>query len=234
MTRRSSANARASRILEHQLAALFSAYLFDTPGGDPVLAAELIEFNPGRSKPTAGDAPYVDMAAVPTDNALIREVAVRRPTSGSRFCNGDTLMARITPCLENGKVAYVDCLPDDASTGVGSTEFIVLRPRSWLPPQYAYFLARSARFRDFAVRHMAGSSGRQRCSAEALARFEMRMPTSEAVGWFTAQSVPGCALMRSLLDESAMLTGIRDTLLPPLLSGQLRVRDAEAVTGEAV
>ena len=65
-----------------------------------------------------------------------------------RFMNGDAL-ARITPCLENGKTAYVDFL-DEGQVGWGSTEYIVLRPKAPLPPEFAYCLARSDEFRDFA------------------------------------------------------------------------------------
>ena len=87
-----------------------------------------------------------------------------------RFTNGDTLVARITPCLENGKTAYVDFL-QHGRIGWGSTEYIVMRPKPPLPSELAYCLARSAGFREFAIQNMTGTSGRQRVPAKALSQF---------------------------------------------------------------
>ena len=92
--------------------------------------------------------------------------------------NGDTLVARITPCLENGKTAYVDFL-EDGQIGWGSTEYIVLRPKPPLPTEFAYCLARDERFRDFAIHNMTGSSGRQRVPASALSNFYIVAPSCE-------------------------------------------------------
>lgn len=227
------ANRRVSRLLEGRLTSLFTAGRFDEVGGEPTHLSDLVEVSPSRRRPEGDVAPYIDMAALRTDSALVMEPTSRSPKSGSRFVNGDTLMARITPCLENGKVAYVDCL-DGAETGVGSTEFIVLRPRQSLPTQFAYFLARSGRFSAYAVRHTSGSSGRQRCSAEAVARYEIARPDETAITNFAIAAEPAFALMRARANESLVLTRLCDTLLPKLLSGELRVRDAETVVEEAV
>jgi len=142
-------------------------------------------------------------------------------------------MARITPCLENGKVGYVDCLPI-GSVGVGSTEFIVLRPKEPVPSHFAYFLARSQRFFSFAVRHMSGSSGRQRCPAEAIAGYQINSPDPHSITHFASQAEPSFASMRAAVNESLILAALRDTLLPKLLSGELRVRDAEGLVEDAV
>lgn len=193
-----------------------------------------MEVGPKRPSPTGEDnAPYIDMAALSTDSALVGAPSARPARSGTRFINGDTVMARITPCLENGKVAFIDCL-DDGQTGVGSTEFIVLRPRPPLPSHFAYFLARSGRFSTYAVRQMSGSSGRQRCPAEAVERYEIAKPDGAMVSEFAAEAEPSFALLRGRLDESQVLGVLRDTLLPKLMSGELRVRDADVLVGEAV
>lgn len=226
-------NASVAELLETRLAALFGALGFDEGGGGRVTLDQLVEVNPYRAKPKGDRASYIDMAALPTDSALVAAPGVRAPKSGMRFINGDTVMARITPCLENGKTAYIDCLPA-AEVGIGSTEFIVLRPKGGVPVQFGYFLARSRRFRDFAVRHMSGSTGRQRCPAEALAKYELRPPAHEAAAKFAMDADPAFAMMRGFLNESLKLAELRDTLLPRLLSGELRVRDAEALVGEAV
>ena len=187
---------------------------------------DLMEVNPTRSLPRGQLAPYVDMASMPT-LGHVPEFVVDRPFgSGMRFANGDTLVARITPCLENGKTAYVDFLRDN-EVGWGSTEFIVLKPRSPLPDPFAYCLARSARFREFAVQNMSGTSGRQRVPAAALSGFSMASPPARLAAGFG--HVAGVLLGRAsrTVVESRMVAATRDTLLPKLVSGEIRARDAE-------
>ena len=117
------------------------------------------------------------MAALPTE---IREVRPRRVRpvggGGSRFTNGDTLFARITPCTENGKTGLVDCLPT-GEVATGSTEFIVLCPRHELTlPRFVYYMAKSPIFRSFAVSRMRGTSGRQRVPASVFDDFKVGVP----------------------------------------------------------
>jgi len=82
--------------------------------------------------------------------------------NGSRFQRGDTLFARITPCAENRKIAFVDRL-SDGSVGFGSTEFIVLGPRPmFADPKFVYYLASWDPIVKLAVSRMTGTSGRQR------------------------------------------------------------------------
>ena len=123
--------------------------------------SEAYEVNPSRPLRKGVVAPYVDMANIGTQGHVIAEMIQRQMVSGSKFTNDDTLLARITPCLENGKTAFVDCL-QDGETGWGSTEFIVLRPKSPLPPYHAYLLCRYKGFREYAIQSMSGTSGRQR------------------------------------------------------------------------
>ena len=191
---------------------------------------ELMDVNPSRPLRKGDVAPYLDMANMPTLGHAPDSV-VRRPFgSGMRFAKGDTLVARITPCLENGKTAYVDFLRDD-EIGWGSTEYIVIKPRRPLPSEFAYLLARTARFREFAIQNMSGTSGRQRVSASALAGFSIPSPP-EAIGeefGRAARSLLGRA--RAAVDERYVLANCRDALLPRLISGEIRVRDAERLVG---
>ena len=96
-------------------------------GWAPVELPELVEINPKRTLRGGTVSPYLPMANMPTRGHKPEEVGRRAAGSGVRFVNGDTLVARITPCLENGKIAWVDFL-SDGETGWGSTEYIVLRP----------------------------------------------------------------------------------------------------------
>jgi type I restriction enzyme S subunit len=121
--------------------------------------------------------PFVDMASVNPAGRSVRESEHREfKGGGSRFMPGDTLMARITPCLENGKIARFRPT-DGSSAGFGSTEFIVIRGRDGITDNdFAYYLTKWDEFRQFAVSQMAGTSGRQRVPAESLAHFAAQVP----------------------------------------------------------
>ena len=189
---------------------------------------ELIEVNPPRPLRRGEIAPYLDMANMPTSGHAPDSVIERAFGSGTRFANGDTLMARITPCLENGKTAYVDFLRDD-EIGWGSTEFIVMKSRPPVPSEFTYFLARNDRFREFAIQNMSGTSGRQRVPATALSGFSIPSPPPRVAVEFgrAAQLLLGRA--RSANHECRVLRICRDTLLPKLVSGDLRVTDTDRV-----
>ncbi|MGV8803432.1 MAG: restriction endonuclease subunit S [Polaromonas sp.] len=139
---------------------------------------EVIDFNPPRPIKRGGIAPFVDMAALPEHQRDIVNVAEREFTGGgSRFQNGDTLFARITPCLENGKTAKVNALPVGAIAH-GSTEFIVMAAKApEYDEDYVYYLARHPEFRAFAEARMEGTSGRQRVSWQALSEFSFAFPS---------------------------------------------------------
>ncbi len=182
--------------------------------------ADVFDVNPMRPLPRTAPAPYLDMANMPTSGPSALAIATRIPGSGARFENGDTLLARITPCLENGKTALVDFLAP-GERGWGSTEYIVLRPRDPLPDPFAYCLARQPDFVSYAVARMNGSSGRQRVSAAAIGEFEIRTPPPELARRFG--DVVGPMFQRITLAgrESNTLADIRELLLPRLLSGPI-------------
>ena len=146
--------------------------------------------------------------------------------------NGDTLVARITPCLENGKTAFVDCLRAN-EVAWGSTEFIVLRPYPPLPPEFAYCLARDEGFREFAIQSMTGSSGRQRVPAESLDHFRLARPPAGLAEAFAASIQPYFRRIRAAANESHALAALRDTLLPKLLSGEVRVPEVAEMVEHA-
>lgn len=201
-------------------------------GWEYTRASQLIEFNPSEPLRKGTEAPYIEMAALPTSGSW-PEPPVSRPFgSGMRFRNGDTLLARITPCLENGKTAFVQCLPDDA-VGWGSTEYIVMRSKASVPPEFGYLLARDAAFREQAIRSMTGTSGRQRVQADSVAAFKIAAPSNEAV-WdaFSRVVSPAFKSIKANAEAIATLAQLRDTLLPKLISGELRVADAETFLRE--
>ena len=199
----------------------------DVPAGWKVVAlTEIMEINPARRLRKRDLAPYLGMSDMPTRGHVPDSVAERPYGSGMRFVNGDTLLARITPCLENGKTAYVDFLPA-GGTGWGSTEYIVLRPKPPLPAEFAYCLARSPSFRRYAIQNMTGTSGRQRVSAAALAHFRLAAPPVEIARQFGVVARDLLEKASKAARESHSLRALRDTLLPALLSGSLRVSGAK-------
>ena len=187
---------------------------------------EVIDVNPTRALRKGVEAPYLDMANMPTQGHSPDEVVDRAFGSGMRFVNGDTLVARITPCLENGKTAFVDFL-EAGDVGWGSTEYIVLRPKPPLPDEFAYCLARSTEFRDFAIQSMTGSSGRQRVPAESLSHFRVVVAPKPVAEYFGQLIKPLFARSSAANKEGRTLATLRDKLLPKLISGELRVKDAE-------
>ena len=186
---------------------------------------QVIEVNPTRFLRKGDLAPYLDMANMPTQGHAPDTVIDRPFGSGMRFVNGDTLVARITPCLENGKTAYIDFLKE-RQVGWGSTEYIVFRPKPPLPPEFAYCFARSTEFRDFAIQAMTGSSGRQRVPAESLSHFHVVVVPNRVAAEFGKVVAPLFARASRGAQESRTLSALRDALLPRLISGELRVNDA--------
>jgi type I restriction enzyme, S subunit len=129
---------------------------------------QLADFNPPVKLKRGEVLPFIEMAALPTNNRYVTEIGKKEFTgSGARFEDGDTLFARITPCLENGKGAFVSGLGKGIG-GFGSTEFIVLRAKENSDANFTYYLTRDPGFRKYAEGRMSGSSGRQRVSWDAL------------------------------------------------------------------
>jgi type I restriction enzyme S subunit len=230
---------RAPEGMDDATAALFPDALEETelglaPKGWQVMPlADAFEFNPSRPLKKGVLAPYLDMASVATHGHRTAAPIQRELGSGTKFCNGDTLLARITPCLENGKAAFVDFLAD-GQIGWGSTEFLVMRPKGSLPDYFAYLLCKHQPFLDFAIQSMVGTSGRQRIQNEALGRYPIAVPPN-AVALAFGQVVDTLQSSISANDgQSKTLATLRDTLLPSLISGQVRVPGSQLPCEEVV
>ena len=168
------------------------------------------------------------MAGLATGGHCVEPAIQREFGSGTKFRNGDTLLARITPCLENGKTAFVDFLADE-QVGWGSTEFIVLRPKAPLPEYLGYLLCRHPPFRKHAIHSMSGTSGRQRVQNDILGRYPLALPHEDVVLAFADAVWPMQRGIAANHSRAQTLATLRDTLLPRLISGQLRLPDAEAL-----
>ena len=144
-----------------------------------LICKKFIQFNPKIQLKKGTKAKKVDMDKLVPFTRKITGYIEADFTGGSKFINGDTLLARITPCLENGKTAYVNVL-EDKEVGFGSTEFIVLRAIEGISiPLFIYYLAVSPDFREIAIASMSGTSGRQRVDVKALEQLEINLPPLE-------------------------------------------------------
>ena len=148
------------------------------PGGWRELSfSEAVLVNPKVRLDRGVTYPFVDMAAVSAESRSAYPSGQREfRGGGSKFHHGDTLMARITPCLENGKIARYHA-PDATSDAHGSTEFIVIRGRPDVTDSdFAYYLTQWNEVRDYAINQMTGTSGRQRVPVVSLDHFTVRIP----------------------------------------------------------
>jgi len=125
-------------------------------------------------------------------------------SGGTKFRNGDTIMARITPCLENGKTAKVSIL-DDGEVGFGSTEYIVFRAKEGVDEDFIYYLVCSPLVRESAIKSMVGSSGRQRVQTDVVQNLEIMVPDYEE-----QRRISG--LLKSLDDKIAANTEVNKNL----------------------
>lgn len=194
---------------------------------------KIIEFNPKRILKKGINAPYLDMKNVPVKGHSVQDVVCREVTSGTKFKNGDTLLARITPCLENGKTAFVDFLSSNETVGWGSTEFIVMRVKRDLPLSLSYFIARLESFRTKAIQSMQGTSGRQRADAAVLQNMPWIIPPDALLAKFGEFSNVVIDNNRIKHNQNAQLSQLRDTLLPKLFSGEITLPEAEEIAKEA-
>ena len=184
---------------------------------------DLIDFNPKVSLSKERKKQSVPMSALSTSSMTLdmAEVYTTESNAGSKFQNGDTLLARITPCLENGKTAFVAGI--EAQEGaVGSTEFIVMRSRR-LNPYMVYLLARTDDFRNSAINSMTGSDGRQRAQVDKLQALPHLEPPREIIDTFEKNIAPLFLQIRRKNEMNWHLREARDLLLPKLMSGKIEV-----------
>lgn len=147
---------------------------------------DAIEFNPNIKISQNRLKQHIPMSALSISSMLLDfdVVTQTKSTTGSKFQNGDTLLAKITPCLENGKTAFVWGLDSDEGA-VGSTEYVVMRSRS-LTPYFVYLFARTENFRNIAISSMSGSDGRQRVNIPQLKNFDFIHPTEKIIDIFSS------------------------------------------------
>jgi type I restriction enzyme S subunit len=183
---------------------------------------DIADINPTYQLKKGEIVPYLEMRNVRTSTFNPEGWAKREFSSGMKFQNGDTLLARITPCLENGKTCFVMFL-DDGVIGWGSTEYIVIRMRKPFHPFISYIIAKDKDFRDFAISSMSGSSGRQRAQANVIKEHDLKIPPLLAIEGLNRQFAGILPKLEKNSNQIQTLEKLRDTLLPKLMSGEVRV-----------
>lgn len=214
-------NMKINDNLQQQAFSVFDNLIANAENNDYTVS-DYAFLNPKRTLAKNQVARSIDMSQLSTSGAFPSGWEMKPFNGGMRFTNGDTLLARITPCLENGKTAFIDFL-DDGEVAFGSTEYIVLAPKNDTPPEMLYCLARYPAFVDYAVKNMNGSSGRQRVSAETVGQYRLPLFDKHSLVLFKEVVSPMFLKMRYNSLENMRLAELRDALLPKLMSGEIDV-----------
>ena len=214
-------NTKINDNLQQQAFAIFDRLLSNNHSFGCCLS-QIAIINPKRTLKKNELARCIDMAQLSTFGSFPNGWEVKPYNGGMRFSNGDTLLARITPCLENGKTAYIDFLIEN-EVAFGSTEYVVIASQGKYPPEFFYCLARYPAFVDYAVKNMNGSSGRQRVSAETIGNYVLPVLTDDELSEFRSTVPSLFKAMKNNSIENMSLAKLRDTLLPKLISGKIEV-----------
>ncbi|MBR9906803.1 MAG: restriction endonuclease subunit S [Gammaproteobacteria bacterium] len=192
-------------------------------GWEPTLVPDVIDVNPRTPVEKGKEIWYVPMSSLSETSMTANTADFERRTKHTnvKFKKSDVLLARITPCLENGKTGYAYFLAED-EVACGSTEFIVLRGKR-VPSEFVYCLARSYPFRENAIKSMTGSSGRQRVQNSCFDKYAVPLPPNSILDEFVEVVQNNFDQIRNLMAQNARLAKARDLLLPKLMSGELTV-----------
>ncbi len=206
-------NEELNQKLEETAQAIYKEWFVDINDYDNTTTLQkYVVINPKHNIRKGCNTSYVEMADLQEDKLSVKSVRTRTFTSGSKFKNGDTVLARITPCLENGKTAFIDCLEND-KIAFGSTEFIVMRAKKDISPYWVYCLARSKDFRSYAISSMVGSSGRQRVQSDYLNIYHINKIDKEKMNLFHGEVRELFEKVKNKVRENKLLEAMQVILL---------------------
>lgn len=193
----------------------------DTDGS--IRVSDIAITNPKTTLKKGHIAPYIEMSNLNSDSPEPKSIGKKSYSGGMKFQNGDSLLARITPCLENGKAAFINRL-DNGEIGFGSTEYIVFRPYRGIPAPFLYCLIKDPVFLEYAKKRMNGTSGRQRVPGDSLLSFELANISEEQFSDFGKLSIPLFEAIKNNAIQNEILAQLRNELLPKLLSGVIEIQ----------
>ena len=218
-------NRAINKNLEEQAQAIFDE-IISFSSTEKCFLSDIANINPKRQLPKGTVARCVDMSQLSATSCCPVGWEFKSFNGGMKFCNGDTLLARITPCLENGKKAYINFLQEN-EIAFGSTEYIVISPKEAYPAEFFYCLVNDSAFADYAVKNLNGSSGRQRVSAKVIGQYRLPKISTERFSYFSGIASSSFTVIRNNFYENIRLAALRDALLPRLMSGELDVSNIE-------
>lgn len=197
----------------------------------------IARLNPSKSEvPLAlrdGRAVFLPMERVGSDGRF--DASEVRPISDlwngfTYFRRGDVIVAKITPCFENGKGACLENLP--TALGFGSTEFHVIRPSKAIVSAYLYRVTTLSEFRRLGADEMTGAAGQQRVPVEFIANFPIPIPPlpeqTAIVEYFDAQTAKIDAAIAADLRFIELMQEFRTRLIADVVTGKLDVREVAA------
>ena len=202
--------------LEQQAQIVFHSLFIDVDETNCTLA-DICNINPSRTLKKGEQAMCFEMATLPVSGSMPVGGEVKPYNGGTRFKNGDTLIARITPCFENGKAAYINMLNDN-EVAFGSTEYIVFSSKGNIPSSFYYYLVRNKKFKDFGMQFMNGSSGRQRISGEEFGSFAMKKPSSADIERFAPIGEQTLMTIKRYSQEIALLLQVQSNIVSGIAS----------------
>jgi len=185
--------------------------------------SSIVDVNPKTTIKKGTIAPYIPMRSISESSMVIMPIEERAVSGGTKFKNGDTLFARITPCLENGKTGFVQFMKSDEDIATGSTEYIVLRETPEVGKYFIYCTSREEEFRENAIKSMVGSDGRQRVKSECFEKYIVNHAPLKIRNEFEKLAEPIFLSIQLFVDQNQLLKEARDLLLPRLMMGMINV-----------
>ena len=197
--------------------------LLNGSGEEKMELSQIVEINPNRKAEKGKKYRFISMSNLSTQSLFPISWEYEELKGGTRFINGDTLLARITPCLENGKAAFINFLDED-EIAFGSTEYMVFHPRNLdYPPEFFACLIKNKDFINYAIRTMTGTSGRQRINSLALMQYLLPIPNKSSLKIFSKIVQTLFNKIRTNEYEIKRLISLKSSLLPKLLSGEIEL-----------
>ena len=213
--------------LPKETRSLFPASFTHTPelgwipeGWEVKTVSELISINPKTLLKKGTVAKFLEMKSIPSSGFSVSNISEKEFKGGVKFTQGDILLARITPCLENGKTAIVDFLNSE-ETGFGSTELIVLRGNEIIKTPFIACLSRFNDFRNHCIKSMIGTSGRQRVQNSCFDNFFLPIPKNKVISEFQNTTKQYFSKITSNSSEIESLQSLRNIILPKLIAGKV-------------
>lgn len=201
--------------LEETAQVIYREWFVEVGIDETTFLKEYVETNPKLELRKGKISPYIEMANLSETSMCVNGKVEREYQGGSRFQNNDTLLARITPCLENGKTAFVNILKEK-EIAAGSTEFIVMRAKKNISPFWVYCLAKDEGFRTYAISSMIGSSGRQRVHEKYLEEYQLPIIDYSKMEIFHNTALPIFETVKLKSLENQKLSELKALLLSRL------------------